>query len=130
VVPPAFRKKNHVKQISTKTLFDIERERIKLNPRDIDKLIATKVFGYMIKYDNLVQDGYRTGIPSYSTKIEYAWQVVEKLEYNVKITKHKELEPRYQAHVFVPDNVKTAFGETASMAICKAALEVVGEGIE
>lgn len=98
-----------------------------MKPRDINKLIASEIFGYEIKDDNIIKDGrYRVGIPLYSQNIEHAWKVVEKLEYDVKVTKNSVLEPKYQAHVFIPGDVKMVFAETAPMAICKVALASVG----
>lgn len=97
---------------------------------EIDKLVAEKVLGLEIRDRNIVRDGKRSGIPLYSTDIEQAWKVIEYLEFDVKITKHEGISPRYQCHVFDPGNVKMAFAETAPMAICKAALCAVGEVIE
>ncbi|MDF9523192.1 hypothetical protein P5815_21935 [Bacillus cereus] len=97
-----------------------------MKPRDINKLIASEIFGYEVKDDNIIKEGrYRVGIPLYSQNIESAWQVVEKLEYDVKVTK-TDLKPKYQVHVFVPGGVKMVFAETAPMAICKGALASVG----
>lgn len=89
-------------------------------------MIASEIFGYEVNDDNIIKDGrYRVGIPLYSQNIESAWQVVEKLEYDVEVTK-TDLNPKYKVRVFVPGGVKIAFAETAAMAICKGALESVG----
>jgi hypothetical protein len=61
-----------------------------------------------------------------STDIQDAWLVVEKLDFPVKVTKNTVVEPKYQTHVFIPDNVKMVFSDSAPMAICLAALKSVG----
>lgn len=81
-------------------MLSCDKGETKLKQGDIDKLIANKVLGYEVKDNNIVREGRRSGIPSYSVKIEYAWQIVKKLDYDVKVV----------------------FAETAPMAICKAAL--------
>ncbi|WP_242224510.1 BC1872 family protein [Bacillus cereus group sp. BfR-BA-01380] len=113
--------------------------------RELNILIAEKIMGWKVAvaidgvteyYDNgtlcdgkwvddvgiLEKDNLNVFKPT--EKIQDAWQVVEKLEYDVKVTK-TDLKPKYQVHVFVPGDVKMVFAETAPMAICKGALEVI-----
>jgi hypothetical protein len=60
-----------------------------------------------------------------ATKIQDAWLVAENLNFDVKVTKYRNLKPKYQTHVFIPDNVKTEFADTAPMSICLATLKSV-----
>lgn len=83
--------------------------------REIDKLIAEKVMGWET-------EPFGPFFPS--TNIQDAWSVVEKLNFDVKVTKYKD--SGYQCHVFIPSNVQMVFAESAPMAICKAALKAVG----
>lgn len=99
--------------------------------REINNLIAEKVMGWHLrKMENVaawVDENKNWTLKQMwnpSNDIQDAWQVVEKLKYDVKITK-TDLKPKYQVHVFVPGDVKMVFAETAPMAICKGALEVI-----
>lgn len=107
-----------------------------MNDKPIDELVAEKVMGWIKPPETSILKAMwvetpigavHPQLPKFSTNIEDAWLVVEKLGYDVKITKNSVLKPKYQVHVFVPDNVKLVFAETAPMAICIAALKAVGE---
>ena len=96
--------------------------------REIDALVAEKVMGLKFYHasgepDLVKVDGKKTDIPKYSTSIEAAWQVVEKI-------------PNMDMQ-FCGDNwCKVTFGykgdtftiesHTAPLAICLAALKAVG----
>ncbi|NYV66151.1 hypothetical protein HYI36_12835 [Bacillus sp. Gen3] len=105
-----------------------------MDNREIDKLVAEKVMGWKViegkgimkpigrSFWRQVDDFYP------SINMESAWQVVEKLDFDVKVTKHKD--SSYQCHVFIPDNIQMVFDKTAPLAICKAALHAVGIEVE
>lgn len=117
-----------------------------MNPgRELDALIAQKVMGFKIrKY--IAKDNHYTRIelsdflsielPYYSTKIEDAWEVVQ------KITEMQHLEPEISINhtrigwfvrLFKPI-AKLAYEvtaiDTAPHAICLAALKAVGYAIK
>ncbi|MBG9837923.1 MULTISPECIES: BC1872 family protein [Bacillus cereus group] len=107
-----------------------------MNDKPIDELVAEKVMGWIKPPETSILKSMwvetpigavHPQLPKFSTNVEDAWLVVEKLEYDVKVTKNSVLTPKYQAHVFVPGDVKMVFAETAPMAICIAALKAVGE---
>ncbi|MBG9642291.1 hypothetical protein P4K49_29695 [Bacillus cereus] len=98
-----------------------------MKPIDINKLIASQVLGYEVKDDNIVKEGRcRTGIPSYSQKIEHAWQVVEKMrkdyDFWFELTTPESFSLKTKCYFQLDDIEVSAVCETASMAICKAAL--------
>lgn len=98
-----------------------------MKPRDINKLIASKIFGYEIKDDNIIKDGrYRTSIPLYSQNIESAWQVVEKMrkdyDFWFELTTPESFSLKTKCYFQLDDIEVSAVCETAPMAICKAAL--------
>jgi Phage ABA sandwich domain len=100
-----------------------------MNLREIDRLVAEKVMGLKIDdyYFVLDEKGLREGeLLNYSTNIEDAWQVVEKLDVEeFSISKFGK-----EYHVWV----ETELGgegfliksKTAPLAICLAALKAVG----
>ena len=103
-----------------------------MNNREIDHLVAEKVMGYRFDsnkrtlYKN-IGHGWENPVFDFrpSEDISNAWKVVEKLEFDVKVTKCKSF-VGYQCHVFIPDKVQMCFAKTAPMAICLAALKSVG----
>ncbi|MEK5176902.1 hypothetical protein NST63_27545 [Heyndrickxia sp. FSL W8-0496] len=112
-----------------------------MDNREIDKLVAEKVMGW---YSCTDANGNKWWAPSAeefpiwlkpqkgfepSTNIKDAWLVVEKLDFDVKVTKY-ENSAGYQCHVFIPSNVQMVFDKTAPLAICKAALHAVGIEVE
>ncbi|TKA02538.1 hypothetical protein FA950_20945 [Bacillus thuringiensis] len=107
-----------------------------MNDIPIDELVAEKVMGWIKPPETSILKSMwvetpigavHPQLPKFSTNIEDAWLVVEKLGYDVKVSKNSVLNPKYQVHVFVPDDVKMVFADTAPMAICVAALKAVGE---
>lgn len=103
-----------------------------MDNREIDKLIAEKVMGY--RYDSTkrtffkdIGHGWFNPVFNFhpSEDLLDAWLVVEQLPYDIKVTKYKN-STGYQCHVFIPNNVKMVFEETAPLAICKAVLKAVG----
>ncbi|UAT31940.1 hypothetical protein K7T73_06890 [Bacillus badius] len=105
-----------------------------MNNREIDRLVAEKVLGLTVKNENIVRGGRRSGIPSYSQKIEYAWLVVESLRERKIFTIYDAWDEKdekifcanfqYNDTYHVVDY--SAYADTAPMAICLAALKVVG----
>ncbi|MCU5039326.1 hypothetical protein FC686_04420 [Bacillus cereus] len=100
--------------------------------KEINNLIAEKVMGWNLReMENVsawVDENDNWTLKQMwnpSNDIQDAWEVVEKLNCDVKVTK-TDLKPKYQVHVFVPGDVKMVFAETAPMAICKGALKAVG----
>ncbi|MES1047209.1 hypothetical protein FOA22_22405 [Heyndrickxia oleronia] len=111
-----------------------------MDKREIDKLVAENVMGWKTRkryeinkriYEYAFQNINHSDhiiwfdLPEFSANIKDAWLVVEKLDFDVKVTKY-ENSAGYQCHVFIPSNVQMVFAETAPMAICKAALKAVG----
>lgn len=98
-----------------------------MKEKDINELVASEIFGYEVKDNNIIKEGrYRTGIPSYSQKIEHAWQVVEKMrkdfEFWFELTTPEAFSLKTKCYFQLDDIDVSAVCETAPMAICKAAL--------
>ena len=91
--------------------------------RALDKLVAVEVMDH----------GFESYIPHYSTDISAAWEVVEKLmekkfsdgrpEQQLCLNGHGA--PKWQAW-FHPNTETLSFGDTAPHAICLSALKAVG----
>lgn len=114
---------------------------INCTPREIDRLVAEQVMGWT----NLSVAGTRFGttpegkahriVPQYSTDLSAAWEVVEKLRqlgYQGAID-WSSSEPGYEC-AFGSSNVpsherQSCRAATASLAICLAALKIVGASI-
>lgn len=111
-------------------------------PREIDRLIAERMMGWT----NLSLAGTRFGttpqgrvhriVPQYSTDISAAWEVVEQLRllgYQGGIDWARP-EPGYECAFWSssisPYEKQSSRAETAPMAICLAALKVIGVSIE
>jgi hypothetical protein len=102
---------------------------------ELDALIAEKVMGWKVKHFltiNIYEAYDEEENPvilgkefSPSGNIGDAWQVVERLNWDVKVTKYYDLKPKYQVHIFTYDGVIMEFAETVPLAICKAALRAV-----
>lgn len=112
-----------------------------MDNREIDRLIAYKVMGYLVATekrpngDSFILNGRiaKQPVPRYSTNIQYAWEVVDKLK------KQNIVEIAIEAE-FVECRLLTEFeynlerlfialaaeAETAPMAICLVALKSVG----
>jgi hypothetical protein len=101
--------------------------------REMDALVAERVFGWK-RLRNQV-GWYRDGDkstwnmrePRFSTDISAAWTIVEKLK-----GMEPEIEWSDEIHawcvVFYKSKIDSAtLGDTAPLAICKAALKAVGE---
>jgi len=111
---------------------------VKLTPREIDRLIAERVMGWT----NLSMIGNRFGttpegkthriVPQYSTDVSAAWEVVEKLRqsgYQGGINwaiSELGYECAFVEALHSPDERQTSRAETAPLAICLAALKVIG----
>ena len=95
--------------------------------RELDALVWTHVFGYIVEHD--LQWG-----PDYSTDIGAAWQVVEKMRgrYVLNLTNGNSMEPMAVWSAIFKEDVGSSLeeheGEAASapLAICLAALRAVG----
>lgn len=104
-----------------------------MKPYEINELVAEKVMGFEVRDGNMVRDNKRSGIPGYSQKIEYAWQVVEKL--GIQIIPQSKGAPSDCKYLAVyerkPYEDIQVFNESAPLAICLAALKAVEmEGTE
>jgi hypothetical protein len=84
-------------------------------------------------YYYLDTDNSRIEVPHYSTDIAAAWQVIEKMyEYGchiVSIAAVREWRAKYECVIGAIGNVHTEINvdaDTAPMAICLAALKVIG----
>ncbi|WP_121603796.1 hypothetical protein [Virgibacillus sp. Bac332] len=100
-----------------------------MDNRKIDRLIAEKIMGFEVRNGQRVEDGKRFGIPSYSQKIECAWQVVEKLKvkgywlYGLGFVSDED----YSCSFYQGSGqMITEYDKSAPLAICKAALKTVG----
>ncbi len=127
--------REHMSRISK--LRRVEKpEEIKMGPgRELDALIAERVMDFLKR-----PDGYYKGpdwfyslepeygnmngpklIPSYSTSIEAAWEVVKRMLSKNNIFQLKKIGVDWEAD-FAPHN---DYGDTAPHAICLAALKAV-----
>ncbi|GAA5417958.1 hypothetical protein Pryu01_03036 [Paraliobacillus ryukyuensis] len=116
--------------------------------REIDRLVAEKIFNHEVvmwndHYPNnkrkedkpmilLNEDGHTRRIPNYSTRIEDAWSVVEKLtDWDRKSLVWKEERKSWMFNLGKL-TYKRCYGDgkTPSLAICDAALKTVGIDIE
>lgn len=107
--------------------------------RELDALIASKVMGWPIVEGRTNDNGvispcwtsYRDDvslrpIPEYSADIAAAWQVVEKIAHNVKLTKyHRNGEPLFECVIdrIALSQMVSEIADTAPIAICRAALK-------
>ena len=113
-----------------------------MNPgREMDRLIAEKVFGYRAAFHNNEEcivdincpcdnphskHTHIWGLPYYSTKIMHAWQIVDKIDppgKNFKLIRNKVGSLTYYICVI---NDYRAEEDTAAHAICMAALKSKG----
>lgn len=108
-----------------------------MNLREIDTLVAEKVMGFEVTKDGeRIEDGKRFGIPSYSQKIEHAWQVVEKLRKEGTYLVVCSEKDKYAVNVWIDDSEEryipytSVESEIAELAICLAALKVEGVEVE
>ena len=110
--------------------------------RDLDAEVAVKVMGWMLVHKP-IGDGPRTdaaispttqcmmSIPHYSTDIEAAWAVVEKLladEYLVNVKAyHADHFPMWEVCILDHHGMEQKTqADTAPLAICLAALKAIG----
>jgi hypothetical protein len=113
----------------------------KLTFQQKDRLVAEKIFNHaVVEWEGtsallVVNEKYPSGfaeLPAYTTDMNAAWQIVEKLyeQLNVRIYVDNGLLCKYEVKVFVRDDIKTAgcgYSDTSmSEAICMAALRVYG----
>lgn len=100
-----------------KNFIYIGNKRYSLTPEEISKMPAGKEIDEII-YKKVVDIEYQPGeyVPEYSTEIAAAWQVIEKFENHCMLNNVHGIWECY-----FPDNVKGE-GETAPLAICRAAL--------
>jgi len=102
--------------------------------RELDRAIAEKVMGRKVTWDApdvLLPGPPDNDAPNYSTSIDAAWEVVEKLrpEFDVVL---ECVTSEFNCHINKPGRVGTpdhnhVRADTAPMAICLAALKAVGE---
>ncbi|MGX9931978.1 BC1872 family protein [Virgibacillus salarius] len=102
-----------------------------MDNRTIDQLVVEKIMGFEVRNGQRVEDGKRFGIPSYSQKIEDAWQVVKELRENyfeISITIGEDI-INVEVSTTMDDPKKVYYAyqqESLPLAICKAALKTVG----
>lgn len=103
--------------------------------RELDNLVAEKVIGAKRREDGSwrYSDQNYSDIPKYSTSIEDAWQVVEKLRRmrgagNITIQRNDGPDSAEWVCTFDHDEEKVGVGrhDEAPAAICIAALHAVG----
>lgn len=115
-----------------------------MNNRDIDRLVAEHIFGWVDFWSNgdcvmgyppseqKLGIGYdeRHNVPNYSTDILHAWMVVDKMRkvsdglYGFELEDGNEEE--YQCCFYGMARSYTAESQTAPLAICISALKTVG----
>lgn len=99
--------------------------------RELDALIAEKVFDLSTRQwhgDLAITRGDETyfhPLPYYSTSIEAAWQVVEHSDHHVQV--RRLWVKAWDAWQWVAEfGLVSGEGDTAPLAICRAALAAVG----
>lgn len=101
--------------------------------RELDALVAEKVFGLQVHWeqddttDPYPVDEREVIVDFFSTDILAAWDVLEKFN-SYQISKMPIGEHKGEVRVFINTNVNWAYAESATEAICKAALIAVMEG--
>lgn len=102
--------------------------------REMDALVAEKVMGWanirgavVEQNTNIVRD-----VPSYSTDIAAAWDVVEKINTKKCFIELKSTFPTWFAGIFKGfghnyEIIECANEKTAPLAICRAALKAVSK---
>lgn len=110
--------------------------------RELDALVAEKVMGFTkdeigIWKQHEIGDGhlFSTLLPEYSTDIAAAWKVIEMLDQHIElirtsvdpqhISEIKTMKYTVKIPVTCSDVVITVSDETAPLAICLAALELI-----
>ena len=121
-----------------------------MTDREIDALVAEKVMGndvFSIGGPNPLQEGNKDQgtriLAHYSTSIEAAWEVVEKLrsiaperyDYNFEIQQLSDeywvnIELDFHGEICGVDEIYEAENKSAPKAICLAALKAVGVNID
>lgn len=98
---------------------------MKLRPgRDMDALVAEKVMGYSKEFSLRLTDPDKHFPTKYSTSIEAAWEVVEKLDLPFELNSDDE-HTLWNAR-FNLDRGNWSQASTAPHAICLAALKSLG----
>jgi hypothetical protein len=97
--------------------------------QDLDQLISQVVFGHTVDEWNERFFANKTG---YSTNISTAWEIVEKLGLSITQKDFRLFPPEYEKSRWMADThlrgngeFWLAWGNTAPLAICRAALLVV-----
>ncbi len=104
--------------------------------REIDALIAEHVMGldasvYPIRNGTVYSDGKTTfrideGLPHYSTSIKDAWEVIEKVKHDGTFSLDWYEDEGWNVVQYIGNEIDTTIADTASLAICKAALKAKG----
>lgn len=90
-----------------------------MNLREIDRLVAEKVMGWILLENNPDK------LPRYSEDIAAAWNVVEKLKmYEPELSWSDETHSWWFVFHKLPHRIQSQ--DTASLAICLAALKANG----
>lgn len=86
---------------------------------ELDALVAKKVMGYLIA----PTDTYGPVVPPYSTDIATAWEVVEKMRGDFGMGISGQVSDRIgEPWMVIFRSGCGGYGETASLAICRAAI--------
>jgi hypothetical protein len=95
--------------------------------RALDARVAIRLFDYHMVHCRDSEGGWRRSLPAYSTNIAAAWQVVERvraLGFGVTISDGDEWSVGIAPNNHDAD-VTVEFGDSAPLAICRAALAAV-----
>lgn len=102
--------------------------------RELDALVADKIMGLKVYGQFHENDrGVRIHVPRYSTNIEDAWKVVEKMENTHRFSLHRTVKENGWQVIFwdiETDAHRSLVAETAPLAICLAALRCKGIDID
>ncbi|HEY8417046.1 MAG TPA: hypothetical protein VIK93_03300, partial [Limnochordales bacterium] len=120
-------------------------EIMRLEGRELDAAVAERVFGHDVvwviedraKLVRRLPDGQCVLVPQYHDNIAAAWQVVERMtmmgyQFELSFVQGAEYESAPWLAIFCKPPrrvgaVHTAFGSTATEAICRAALRAMEE---
>jgi hypothetical protein len=99
--------------------------------RELDDLVARKVFGFIPRFDGGYRDGAHGLHPErpYSTDIEAAWELFSLPHFDAWALGRKASDGKwwvFNPYVHLEGVVTIAIGDTAPHAICLAALRAVG----
>jgi hypothetical protein len=98
--------------------------------RELDSLVAEKFMGHGSGYPLPNDFKYLAEVPCYSTDIAAAWEVVEHLRQAYKIVDVLLTKSYASCKLYDDETFISVDADTASLAICLAALKTVGVELE